>query len=82
MPTTTYPQYRKYANNKVYFKILSEKEWEEVHYSLKKYTLDRFTAAILPDRNYLYDLTFDYENNWVKIDEEEYNNVKIKCANQ
>lgn len=68
-----YPQYRKYKNNKAYFKIISEKEWEEIQVMGNKYILHRFEVKILPDRNYIYDLTFDYENNWEQIEEEEYN---------
>jgi len=82
MNKTTYPQYRKYANNKVFFKIISNSEWEEVHHTANQYTLHNFTAKILPDRNYLHDMTFEYENNWLKIEKEEYEHIKIKCANQ
>jgi hypothetical protein len=73
--TITYPQYRKFPNNKVYFKILSSTEWEEIQIIGSKHILHRFTVKIMPDRNYLHDMTFDYENNWVKIEEEEYEEI-------
>jgi hypothetical protein len=82
MNKTTYPQYRKYANNKVYFKIISKTSWEEVHHAGKRYTLHHFDAKILPDRNFLHDMTYEYENNWQKIDADEYELIKTKCANQ
>jgi hypothetical protein len=77
--TVSYPQYRKYKNNKAYFKIISEKEWEEVQVLGTKHILHSFTVRILPDRNFIYDMTFDYENNWVKIEEEEYEEVLKKA---
>ena len=67
----SYPQYRKYAHERTYFKIISADAWEEIHVMGKKYVLHHFKAAILPDRNYIYDLTFDYEKNWIKIEEGE-----------
>jgi hypothetical protein len=73
---TDYPQYRKYKNNKAYFKIISETEWEEIRMMGSKYILEHFTVKILPDRNYIYDMTFDYEKNWEKIEEKEYEEIK------
>jgi hypothetical protein len=72
----TYPQYRKYLNNKAYFKIISPTEWEEIQIVGSQHILHQFTVKILPDRNYIYDMTFDYKNNWVKIGEEEYEAFK------
>ena len=72
----TYPQYRKYPNGKTFFKILSEIAWEEIQVIGRKYILQKYTASILPDRNYINDLTFDYKNNWKKIDEVEYELAK------
>jgi hypothetical protein len=69
---TTYPQYRKYPNNKSYFKIISATEWEEIQVIGTKCMMHQFTVKIMPDRNYLYDMTFDYKNNWMVITEEEY----------
>jgi hypothetical protein len=76
--TVNYPQYRKYKNHKAYFKIISEKEWEEIQVLGSKFILHTFTVKILPDRNFIYDMTFDYENNWDKIEEEEYHEILRK----
>ena len=73
-----YPQYRKYTNNKVYFKILSAAEWEELHVSKAGVTFHSFTAKILPDRNYLEDMTVNYQEHWVVGDEKEYEELKCK----
>lgn len=76
-----YPQYRKYKHERTYFKIISGQEWEEIHILGKKYSIHRFKASILPDRNYIHDLTFNYKDNWIKIDAEEYESV-LKQASQ
>ena len=75
MLTTTYPQYRKYPNNKAYFKIISAAAWEEIQVIGNKFVLHSFSVNIMPDRNFVYDMTFDYERNWVKIEEAEYTRV-------
>jgi len=67
-----YPQYRKYSNGKSFFKIISPTKFEEIQVLGNKATLHLFEAKILPDKNYIYDLTFDYENYWVICSEEEY----------
>ncbi len=77
-PPIIYPQYRKYPNNKAYFKVLSATEWEEIQIVGSKYSLHQFIAKILPDRNYIYDLTFDYQNHWLVIEKEEYEEIKEK----
>jgi hypothetical protein len=74
----SYPQFRKYPNNKAYFKILSPTEWEEILVVGSKHLFHHFIVKILPDRNYIHDMTFDYENNWVKIEEGEYEMVRKK----
>lgn len=73
---TTYPQYRKYLHERTYFKIISEVEWEELHVSGDKVSIHSFFAKILPDRNYIHDLTFDYAKNWLAIEEKEYEKIK------
>lgn len=77
--TTTYPQYRKYVNKKGYFKILSSSEWEEIQVIGSSFRLHQFKVNIMPDRNFLHDLTFDYANHWLVIDEIEYETIKQKA---
>ncbi len=77
----TYTQYRKYPNNRVFFKIISDKEWEEIQILGNNYSLHHFTAKILPFRNFINDMTFDYERNWLKIEEEEYKMILSKVEN-
>ena len=72
----TYPQYRKYPNNKSYFKILSSKRFEEIQILGTKKTIHFFDAKILPDKNYIFDLTFNYSNHWIVNDKKEYEDLK------
>jgi len=76
----TYPVYRKYSNNKSYFKIISAEEFEEIQCLGSKTTIHFFEAKILPDRNYIYDLTFNYEKHWVVCDKKEFEELKINIA--
>lgn len=73
---TKYPQFRKYKNNKSFFKITSEKEWEEIQIIGSKFILNQFTVKIMPDRNFIQDMTFDYQENWDVISEEEYDTYR------
>jgi len=74
-----YPLYRKYKNDKSFFKIMSETEFEEIKVEAGKYTFHHFNAQILPDRNLIYDLTFDFKSNCDEIGESEYLEAKEKC---
>lgn len=76
----SYPQYRKYTNGQAFFKIISEEEWEEIQVMSNNYSIHQFKVNIFPDRNYLHDLTFNYENNWLAIEEDEYESVKKKAS--
>ena len=71
-----YPQYRKYRNGKSYFCILSSTLFEEIQILGARYFFHVFEVKILPDRNLIHDMTFDYETNWEKITAEEYGLVK------
>lgn len=67
-----YPQYRKYKNNQSYFKIKSATEFEEIKLENKVWKIYNFKASILPDRNYILDMTTDYELYWDEITEKDY----------
>jgi len=67
-----FPQYRKYNNEKNYFKIISENSFEEKSFVGKKVLINQFEAKILPDRNFIVDLVFDFSDFAVAISESEY----------
>jgi hypothetical protein len=72
----TYPQYRKYNNNKSFFKIISTKKFEEIQLLGNKKSFHLFEAKILPDRNYIFDLTFNYSEHWIICAKCEYEQLK------
>lgn len=74
-----YPIYRKYAHNRTFFKIVSEEMFYELQIMGKSYSVTEFKAKILPDRNYIHDLTYNYEGNWEKISEAEYDEKLAWC---
>lgn len=67
-----FPQYRKYSNNKKYYKIVSTSELEEISFIGNKAILHKITAKILPDRNLIDDLLNDIPNSCLIATEEEY----------
>lgn len=54
-----FPTYRKYKNNKNFFKIISENEFEEITFVGSKIFVTQHLAKILPDRNLIADLLLD-----------------------
>lgn len=74
-----YPQYRKYLNGKAYFKISSPAAFEEVQLIGSKLVFHAYEVKILPDRNFVYDLTFDYNAFATAISAEEYDAIRAKA---
>ena len=54
-----FPTYRKYKNNKHFFKIINQSEFEEISFIGKKVNVTKHLAKILPDRNLISDLLYD-----------------------
>ena len=71
-----FPIYRKYKNNKSYFRIISENEVEELKLVGKGYILFKITSTQLPERNLIQDMIYDYEANWESITEEEFRTIE------
>jgi len=69
-----FPQYRKYPNNKSYFKVLSANSFEEIQILGKSKLKTRFEAKIHPDRVLIQDM-LGAEENWQVITAEEYEGI-------
>ena len=67
-----FPQYRKYKNMETYFKIISEKEFEEIKVVGKKYILHTVKAEQYPERLRIQDMLENEEELWDVITEEEF----------
>ena len=72
-----FPTYRKYKNNKNFFKIINENEFEEISFIGSKVVVTKHLAKILPDRNLIADLLND-SNVAEKSTKEEYESYLIK----
>lgn len=79
MAAHNFPLYRKYPNNKSYFKVLSPQIFEEVQVVGKYYRIEQFEAKILPDRNLIGDMIDLTQGHWVEIDKSEFDNFKAHC---
>ena len=77
----SFPQYRKYANDRTYFKINSEDAFEELNIFGKYFTISAFNANILPDKNLLQDMLHKYEETWEKIEEQDFIKKLQWCRN-
>ncbi len=73
-----FPLYRKYPNNKSFFKLLNENEFEEIQFIGDKGFIFRFKAKILPDRYLIRDMIDLKDKAWVEINSEEYENQRQK----
>jgi hypothetical protein len=71
-----FPVYLKFENEKHYFKILSDSEFEEITVIGNKYDIFLFKAEIYPDKVRIQEMIKNENNYWVPIAEEEY--LKIR----
>ncbi len=67
-----FPKYRKYKNNKNFFKIINENEFDEISFIGSKAIVVKHIAKILPDRNFIYDLLNDVGNTSELSNQKEY----------
>lgn len=74
-----FPVYRKYSNNKSFFKVLNENQFEEIQFIGKKCNVHQFTAKILPDRYLIKDMLEQKDNRWEEISEDEYESMFRNC---
>lgn len=77
MNSYTFPQYRKYSNNKSYFKIISADEFEEVQLMGSKKIIHQVKAKAYPEKLYIQDMLNCEESRWIKIEEEEYRLISV-----
>lgn len=70
-----FPVYRKYKNNKSYFKIIHFKLFEEVQIIGTKKIVKQIEANQFPEILFIRDLIFDYKQMADEITENEYNKL-------
>lgn len=67
-----FPVYRKYKNNKSYFKIINPRLFEELQRMGSKTVLRQTEAKQFPEMVFIHDLVMDYAAMADVITEEEY----------
>ncbi len=67
-----FPVYRKYKNNKSYFKIIQPDRFEEIQIIGSKKIVKQTEAKQYPEMVFIQDLVFNYTEMAVEITEEEY----------
>jgi hypothetical protein len=67
-----FPQYRKYSNNKSYFKITSDSEFMEVQYVGSKKLIHEIKAIAYPEKLMIRDMLLCTEGRWIVIEESEF----------
>jgi hypothetical protein len=71
-----FPVYRKYKNNKSYFKIIQPKLFEEIQIIGSKKIIKEVEAKQFPEMLFISDLISNYSEMADEISEEEYLRVK------
>lgn len=71
-----FPVYRKYKNNKSYFKIIQANLFEEIQLIGSKKTIKQTEAKQYPEMVFIRDLVLDYSEMAVEITEDEYLSIK------
>ncbi len=74
---TQFPQYRRYLNGRNYFCFFSLNQFEEIRGLGSKWIVETQDVKILPDRNLVQDLLFDYARIAEEISAESYASVRL-----
>jgi len=73
-----FPVYRKYKNNKSYFKILDARNFEELQIVGAKDFLNKIKAISFPEINFIHDLVINYCEMADEISEGEFEEIKAQ----
>jgi len=72
-----FPVYRKYKNNKSYFKIIHPRLFEEIQIIGTKKVIKQIEAKLFPEVLFIQDLVLNYEEMADEISETEYLKIKV-----
>jgi len=75
-----FPVYRKYKNNKSYFKIINPTLFEEVQVIGNRKIIKIIEARLFPEKMFVKDLVMDYKKMADEIAEQEYEKFKVQVA--
>jgi len=71
-----FPVYRKYKNNKSYFKIIHARLFEEIQIIGSKKVVKQTEAKLFPEVLFVKDLVLNFAEMAYEIEETEYLNIK------
>ncbi|MBL7934050.1 MAG: hypothetical protein JNL60_19255 [Bacteroidia bacterium] len=72
-----FPVYRKYKNNKSYFKIIHPRLFEEIQIVGSRKFIKETEARLFPEMNFVKDLLLNYSQMADEITEEEYLRMRV-----
>jgi hypothetical protein len=72
-----FPVYRKYINGLSWFRIDSPESFEEIRKIGSKYIRTEHQVKILPERNMVHDLLFEFGSFAVEIEAAEYAEIAV-----
>lgn len=75
----TFPLYRKYPNEKSFFRITASDAFDELKIMGSRYMIYHVKASILPDRNFIADMINFEGGHWLECSEEEYIATEKEC---
>jgi hypothetical protein len=73
-----FPIYRKYGNNKSFFKILDNDHFIELKLTGLLVEKHLFEAKILPDRNFIQDMISMHNGHWEEATAEEFEALEAR----
>lgn len=77
-----FPVYRKYSNEKSYFKIISDHEFYQLELIGNGFTYEHLIARLFPDKLLIQDMKKKSGNYWMDISSEEFENKLQSCRDQ
>lgn len=77
-----FPIYRKYPNEKHFFKISSTERFEELYIMGSRYGHRDKKAEIHPDRLLIQDMIEKKDGNWLESSKEEFDSVLEECRRE
>ena len=69
-----FPIYRKYSNNKVFFKVLSNDTFDEITLIGEKNILQHISATTYAEKLYIMDMIEKRNESWLDSSKEEFEN--------
>lgn len=72
MADEIFPVYRKYPNNKSFFRILDNELFEEIKFTGKRVDFFQLKATQLPERNLVQDMINAEGGHWVESSAQEW----------